>query len=277
MKKTLLISFSLVFSSTVFPDDNTVVNLTADDYRKRLEQHREKLFLQNAEQSPPDSFLVPADKLPPSLPPPKWVPHPATPPYPSPFPRLPEGLSSTDLLILSARDGHIGTVKNLLTDDLDANIKVAALIQASSRGHAEIVKMFIDAGADVNAIPQIEVKFDTPLFKIPEEDRGPMTALMTAAHGKHVEVVKTLLVAGANPRATDRSGRTIRDYVMEETPDERATKLFIKMLLRKEIASEEIEQTLEKGKIYEQEMEIKRNEIIALLETALEPPKETEP
>ena len=62
-------------------------------------------------------------------------------------------------------------------------IELPALLKAACMGHSEVVKVFLDAGADIN-----------------QEVRG-CTALYLAIKNDHPEVVKTLLKAGAAPNA----------------------------------------------------------------------------
>ena len=65
---------------------------------------------------------------------------------------------------------------------------------AISKGDIEVVKKFIEYGADVN-----------------EESNG-MTPLMTAARYNKVEIIKVLLANGARANAKDETGKTALKY-----------------------------------------------------------------
>lgn len=67
----------------------------------------------------------------------------------------------------------------------------AALMLASESGHQEIVKILIDAGADVNATTE-----------------DGQTALMLASQNGHQEIVNILIDAGADVNATAEDGQT---------------------------------------------------------------------
>ncbi len=121
-------------------------------------------------------------------------------------------------LFLAAGKGHTGIVKILLKAGANVNAKdkynltplpLAALDhvrtgswlgwpggetplhQAADRGHTEVVKILLKAGAKVNA----------------KENRGN-TPLHSAVSGGHAETVKILLVSGANVNAKTEYGRT---------------------------------------------------------------------
>ena len=59
-----------------------------------------------------------------------------------------------DQLWSSARKGDVSKITTLLDDDVDVNAKTpysaTALSFACSRGHAEVAKLLLDAGADAN-------------------------------------------------------------------------------------------------------------------------------
>ena len=87
-------------------------------------------------------------------------------------------------LLNVSEKGHIKLVKLLL--DAGANVHVAddsALRWASSRGHTELVKLLLNRGADVHA----------------KDDY----AFRWACKGGHIDAVKLLLDAGANVHAED--------------------------------------------------------------------------
>ena len=73
-------------------------------------------------------------------------------------------------------------------------------MSAASAGHTEIVKILIDAGADVNA--------KTNPCIIVNSTFGEDTALMQAAIEGHCEVIKMLIKAGADVNAKDALNQT---------------------------------------------------------------------
>ena len=58
-------------------------------------------------------------------------------------------------LITASEYGHINTVRRLLEEGADVNVKddrgSTALMYASEEGHVETVKLLLEKGADVNA------------------------------------------------------------------------------------------------------------------------------
>ena len=96
-----------------------------------------------------------------------------------------------NVFILSSTLGHLDTVKWLLSEGADVNVKEirhhnTALIFASQYGKIEVVKELLVAGADVDA----------------REWYG-FTALMWAASNGDIEIVKILLLAGADVNTRD--------------------------------------------------------------------------
>ncbi len=66
-----------------------------------------------------------------------------------------------------------------------------------------VVKALMGAGADL----------DSP-------DAAGRTPLMVAAAGGHLEIVKLMVNAGANPFTTDNRGKTVLDYAeMRHNPE----------------------------------------------------------
>ena len=67
-----------------------------------------------------------------------------------------------------------------------------ALVYASCSGHTDVVKLLIEAGADVNK----------------KDKKNRYTVLMVASSAGHTEVAKLLIEAGANVNAQDKGGNT---------------------------------------------------------------------
>jgi ankyrin repeat protein len=80
---------------------------------------------------------------------------------------------------------------------------------ASVYGHIEVVKLLIEAGADVNAQPKA-LQGDFHRQRAVPEYLGP--ALIDASRGGHSEIIKLLIEAGADVNAKDLYGRTALMY-----------------------------------------------------------------
>jgi len=100
--------------------------------------------------------------------------------------------SVRNLLAVAAQNGYTDIVRMLL--DAGADVKrrfpVAALISAVRNGHTDIVKMLIDAGAFVD-------EPDSPGYPIHE-----------AVNRGYTDIVRMLLDAGAYPSMMDSNART---------------------------------------------------------------------
>ncbi len=105
--------------------------------------------------------------------------------------------------------GHAEVVKVLLDAGADARSGSDwSLRIASERGHAEVVKMLLDAGADVHTYSDTALRWASERGHVEVVrtllERGANVracddrALLTAAYKGHIEVVKMLLKAGAN-------------------------------------------------------------------------------
>ncbi len=112
--------------------------------------------------------------------------------------------AKSNQLISAARSGDVATVKQLLAAGVSPETRdltgMSPLLAAGFGGHAEIVQLLLDKGADVN-----------------ETHDGGATALQGAAMGPpplgqggkgNVEVVKLLLGRGAEVNAKDGMGST---------------------------------------------------------------------
>ncbi len=103
-------------------------------------------------------------------------------------------------MLQAALDGDLQTVQNCLNVEANVNAKLdkegyTALILAAWKGHTDIAKALIKAGADVNV-----------------KDNDERTALMMAGSARHLEVVEALIEAGADVNVKDRYGLTALDY-----------------------------------------------------------------
>ena len=87
-------------------------------------------------------------------------------------------------LVDASSKGHVEIVRFLLDAGADKNLwddyNANALMATFSQGHVEIVRLLVDAGADKNLLDEFRA-----------------TALMRASSEGHVEIVRLLLDAGA--------------------------------------------------------------------------------
>ena len=77
-----------------------------------------------------------------------------------------------------------------------------ALHIAGLSGSRKVAKLLLDAGADVNA-------------HTPEGETEWMTPIMWALYHKHVELVRDLLDAGADPFATNQNHKSVLEMARE--------------------------------------------------------------
>ena len=100
-------------------------------------------------------------------------------------------------LIAACEYGHVAVVRILLRAGADPNQAYTSesayspLIQATGRGFVQIVDELISAGANVN--------YATPTVNIEKGFIPGATALIAACESGHVDVVRILLRAGADP------------------------------------------------------------------------------
>lgn len=98
-------------------------------------------------------------------------------------------------LILASREGHVEIVRLFLEHGADLNFQDddgnTALLEACIYGHIDVVKLLLDLGADPN---------------IWSEYRS--TPLIFASCGGYIEIVGLLLEHGANPNLQDDDGES---------------------------------------------------------------------
>ncbi|CAK9115057.1 unnamed protein product [Durusdinium trenchii] len=99
-------------------------------------------------------------------------------------------------MFLAAERGHLEVVRLLLEAGADLNAATqcghTVLMFAAQNGHPDVVRVLLEAGADPKAATQ-----------------DWATALMFAAQNGHPDVVRLLLEAGADPNAATRCGHTV--------------------------------------------------------------------
>jgi len=98
-------------------------------------------------------------------------------------------------LMEASQRGHTEIARALLAAGANVNMQNkygdTALMEASQRGHTEVVRALLAAGANVNL-----------------QNKGGNTALIWASDRGHTVVVRTLLAAGANVNMQDKGGYT---------------------------------------------------------------------
>ncbi|RTY90580.1 ankyrin repeat domain-containing protein [Flavobacterium sp. GT3R68] len=99
------------------------------------------------------------------------------------------GIALVAFANVSMAAGDHAPIQKVITFD-----KATPLAVAISKGEVELVKKFIEYGADVN------------------ETSNGMTPLMIAARYNNVEIIKILLASGAKAGATNERGYTALKY-----------------------------------------------------------------
>jgi len=119
-------------------------------------------------------------------------------------------LGAIPVLMVATQRGHMDIVQFLVENGADVNACTTgdveggtALMIASARGHLDIVKFLVENGADVNAVVTAD------------EAEGGTTALMIASQEGHFDIVKFLAEKGVDVKATNREGKTTKDYAIK--------------------------------------------------------------
>ncbi len=106
-------------------------------------------------------------------------------------------------LIHAAMAGHANVIEVLIDGGADVSLMDnsgnTALLVASEKGYSEVVELLIKGGADVNQQVHKTVVFVKQI-------RTPM---VKAFENKHFKVLELLLAAGADINVRDEKGRTI--------------------------------------------------------------------
>lgn len=104
----------------------------------------------------------------------------------------------------AARQGHLETVKTLISFGADVNARIGPksytpLVKAAAAGQTEAVEYLLDAGAKVNGVGSVVQR----------------NALMEAAKEGHHRTVQVLIDRGADMHAKDCEGKTALDLAVE--------------------------------------------------------------
>ncbi|MCJ7822861.1 MAG: ankyrin repeat domain-containing protein, partial [Armatimonadetes bacterium] len=96
----------------------------------------------------------------------------------------------------AAQQGDVEATRRLIAEGSDVNVRdkwgITTLHRAVGMGQTAVVKVLLEAGADVNAA----------------EPEGGMTPLHSAANRGQTEAAKLLLEAGADVNAKAKGGET---------------------------------------------------------------------
>ncbi|MDO5764839.1 MAG: ankyrin repeat domain-containing protein [Elusimicrobiales bacterium] len=131
-------------------------------------------------------------------------------------------------LIRECGFGHLDKVRELIDAGADLNLELFSetpLLKAIKGKYAEVVKVLLESGADVNAVTKsgktaldtavvwedssvLEVLLAHTGINVNATDSGGNTALMTAAKAGKLTALKMLLAAGAGLNVKNKRGQT---------------------------------------------------------------------
>jgi uncharacterized protein len=117
-------------------------------------------------------------------------------------------------LLTAARAGSAAAARALLAHDAQVNVKdgwkgQTALMWAAAGNHAEIVKILVDHGADLNAVSTawpIETPRPSNGNIVSKRPRGALTALLFAAREGAIDAVRVLAASGTDLNLTEPDG-----------------------------------------------------------------------
>jgi ankyrin repeat protein len=145
-------------------------------------------------------------------------------------PSAPGPAGVTAALIMAANANDTATARLLIEKGASAKAKglasFTALIGAAGNGNAELVKLLLANGADVNA--QSDPVFET--VRKGNLEIGSLSPLILAVNTPSPETVRLLLDAGANVNARDVRGMT---PLMLAVASDHANEKIVRMLLAK--------------------------------------------
>jgi ankyrin repeat protein len=165
------------------------------------------------------------------------------------------GTVADSYLIRASAYGHIDMVKKYIEDGADVNAKNddgnTALMMASWNGHIEVVRFLLKNGADVNA-----------------KNNDDNTALQTASMNGRTETVAMLLNNGADVNMKDEEGTTALGAASEAGETE-----VVKLLLKNGADVNVIDDN--EYTALDWAVEFGHTEVVRLLEKAIETEQET--
>ena len=149
----------------------------------------------------------------------------------------------------AARKNDIDVVYTMLYYGTDPNVSnsdgVTALSSASFNGNVRMMKMLIDAGADINGrATGAQKPTHGPIMSASGRSREALrllldlgadvnlqrsdgvTALMCAVNAQRIDAVRMLLDAGADPNLEDSHGRTAAQIAREQYHNEEIAQMI---------------------------------------------------
>ena len=117
-----------------------------------------------------------------------------------------------ETILVALRQGNLQSTKKLIQEGTNLNVQdeqgTTALQYSVQQGHIEIVHLLLMAGADPNIknylntnTSTINANFDSMIYEI--QNLGNSSALHMAIKKNNIEIVKLLLLYGADPNILD--------------------------------------------------------------------------